>query len=323
MTAPPPRPKSGLSLYDNLADPNESNATISSAPVIYGQNDRAGATSAEAAAASKKLLDPALRFQPIRRPQAKQVAKPKGIFPKTAVKPPAAEAAAPPEPAAVLPSVPAPAVAGKPTLADWAAMEEDEWRYGTAAEKRQRGGRKRKKRRQDAQAETDWDEIYDPARPTNVDEYLKSDEKVNEVREWRGLLYRHRRGSRDSASSDEEEERPSFSSERTPGQLIYTGQTTNNYLLPEQISSLLPPRTMPSPHRPLHHQPLCLTTSPTMTWTYPTWRATQASSQRPLRLKSTQTQLLYLERRCGIHNHQRTHTMSTTLMMKTWKIALC
>jgi splicing factor 45 len=216
--AAPPRPKGGLSLYDNLADPSDSSATISSAPVSYTQTDPAAS---ESSAAAKKPLDPALRFQPIRRPQAKQPSKPKGFFPKGAAtisKPPipAAAVAAPPTDAstAAPPSAPAPAPA-KSTLADWATTEDDEWRYGGGggAEKRQRGGRKRKKRKQEMQVETDWDEIYDPTRPTNVDEYLRSDEKISEVREWRALLYRHRRRSdRDSMSTDEEDERPSFSS---------------------------------------------------------------------------------------------------------------
>lgn len=215
MTAPP-RPKGGLSLYDNLTDPNDTSATISSAPISYTQNDPTAAADLSAATA-KKPLDPALRFQPIRRPQAKTSAKPKGLFPKanttTPKPPPPPPAGAPPtdHPAAAPPNIPAPAAGSKTTLADWAATEEDEWQYGTG-EKRQRGGRKRKKKKQETQAETDWDEIYDPARPTNVDEYLKSDEKVAEVREWRELLYRHRRGSRDSLSSDDEDERPSYSS---------------------------------------------------------------------------------------------------------------
>lgn len=220
--AAPPRPKGGLSLYDNLADPNDSGATISSAPVSYTKTDPAAPESSPAA---KKPLDSALRFQPIRRPQAKPPAKPKGFFPKGAAtisKPPipaivaaAAAAAAPLTDTSTAPPPHAPAPApAKSTLADWAATEDDEWRYGGGgSEKRQRGGRKRKKRKQETQAETDWDEIYDPTRPTNVDEYLRSDEKINEVREWRALLYRHRRRSdRDSLSSDEEDERPSFSS---------------------------------------------------------------------------------------------------------------
>ncbi|KAJ4311872.1 hypothetical protein N0V84_010228 [Fusarium piperis] len=188
---PPPPPRGGLSLYENLLDPQDASsasATISSAPVLYNQSNNSSSESTV-----KKAIDPALRFQPIRRPQAKQ-AKPKTAFPKTA----ASKTAAPSAP-------PAPAQP-KSTLADWAATEEDEWLYGTG-EKRQRGGRKKKKKRQQqAEVETNWDDIYDPARPTNVEEYLHSDEKVGEVREWKALLYRHRRKRDESDVSDDEED---------------------------------------------------------------------------------------------------------------------
>lgn len=73
--------------------------------------------------------------------------------------------------------------------------------------KRLRGGR-RKKRKQHVQEETDWDELYDPTRPTNVDEYLRSDEKIDEVREWKTLLYRHKKRPEESDISDDEDSRP-------------------------------------------------------------------------------------------------------------------
>src|SRR5687768_15939897 len=189
MAAPPPPPqKGGLSLYDHLLDPNEKPATISSAPVRYN-SQQSDATAETSAAASKKPLDPALRFQPIRRPQQK-TAKP-----KSAPRPPPAatqaQQAPPPPPSDPKNSAAAAQQPQKSTLADWAATEDDEWRYGTG-EKRQRGGRKKKKK-QHHPVETDWDDVYDPTRPTNVDEYLRSDEKIDEVREWKALLYRHRR----------------------------------------------------------------------------------------------------------------------------------
>ncbi|KAF5646469.1 DNA-damage repair [Fusarium tjaetaba] len=187
---PPPPPQGGLSLYENLLDPNDTpsaSATISSAPVLYSQTED---TSAEIAV--KKPIDPALRFQPIRRPQVKQ-ATPKLAFPKPAV-----------SKQAVNPAPPAP-VQPKTTLADWAATEEDEWMYGMG-EKRQRGGRKKKKKRQQEEFETNWDDIYDPTRPTNVEEYLHSDEKVQDVRDWKALLYRHRRERDGSDLSDEDED---------------------------------------------------------------------------------------------------------------------
>lgn len=170
----------------------------------------------------------ALRFQPIRRPQIpqKKVAKP--AFPKSI--PPSSTG---PDKAKSndgnvtrdATATPPPAQGGPPaqrsTLADWAATEEDEYMYGTAAtEKRQRGGRKAKKKKQQRQGdnqrqETDWDEIYDPSRPTNVDEYMRSDERIREVQEWKAVLYAHRRRRRGSSDSDEDsdtDERPAMGS---------------------------------------------------------------------------------------------------------------
>jgi splicing factor 45 len=194
MAQPPPR-GGGLSLYANLLDPKEpppSSATISSAPVVYSQSKQLGSEPT-----SKPLADPSLRFQPIRRPQAKQANKPKQSFPKVSSKPVG-------EPAAIEPQAAAGAAAPKSRLADWAATEDDEWLYGTG-EKRQRGGRKKKKRKQEYQAQTDWEELYDPSKPTNIDEYVRSDEKIDEVRDWKALLYRHRRKPVDSDSSDAED----------------------------------------------------------------------------------------------------------------------
>ncbi|KAK6843519.1 hypothetical protein PG987_004379 [Apiospora arundinis] len=52
------------------------------------------------------------------------------------------------------------------------------------------------------------DEIYDPSRPTNVDEYLRSDERIREVQEWKALLYRHKRPlKRQSSWSSSDEDR--------------------------------------------------------------------------------------------------------------------
>lgn len=100
--------------------------------------------------------------------------------------------------------------------------------YGTGAtEKRQRGGRKAKKKKQQKQGdnqrqETDWDEIYDPSRPTNVEEYMRSDERIREVQEWKAVLYAHRRRRRGSSESDEDsdgDERPAMGSELVHGHL--------------------------------------------------------------------------------------------------------
>ncbi|KAL2021792.1 hypothetical protein VTK56DRAFT_6566 [Thermocarpiscus australiensis] len=202
MAAPPPQPpaRGGLSLYANLLE--DSSTSISRDPVLFkdGSKDDTPA---------KKAIDPALRFQPIRRPQVKQPNKPKPGIPKA---PPA------------IPAVAAAAAAnGQPrsTLADWAATEEDEYIYGTG-EKRQRGGRKKKKKKaEDVPRETDWDEIYDPARPTNVEEYLHSEERIREVQDWKAVLYAHRRQRRKSSydsdvRSDEEEDRSRLGNQFAP-----------------------------------------------------------------------------------------------------------
>lgn len=245
MSAPPPPPKGGMSLYANLLNPKpDSSASISSAPVLYDNNDKDDAAKKDVNSGRLQLLPSfmllsapscgetlradtltcpilsALRFQPIRRPQVtqKKPAKPTS-FPKSI---PAGQSsttndatAAAATAAAVAPPTTAtgtPPPQQRSTLADWAAThDEDEFLYA-AQEKRQRGGRKaaKKRKRQTEQRETDWDEIYDPARPTNVDEYLRSEERVREVQEWKAVLYAHRkrRGtSEDGDSEDSEGER--------------------------------------------------------------------------------------------------------------------
>lgn len=225
---PPPRAGGGLSLYANYLDP-EPNApgSISRAPVVSQEAIEA----AKEQEASKKPVGSALRFQPhqqIRRPQQKNQ-KPKASFPK--VIPTAGDAVPPNASGDVVVKAPntTTAAPAKSSLADWAANEEDEYLYGTG-EKRARGGRRKKKKRFEA-AETDWDEIYDPARPTNVDEYLRSDEKIREVQEWKALLYKHRRrdDERDSWDSEEED----------------NNRPMNNQFAPPDSYSFAPPPASP------------------------------------------------------------------------------
>ncbi|KAI1763981.1 hypothetical protein GGR53DRAFT_495720 [Hypoxylon sp. FL1150] len=193
----PPPPRTGLSLYANLLEPDGSSSTsISRAPVV----SKEALDAVKEQEASKKPIDSALRFQPhpqIRRPQQKSQ-KPKASFPK-----------APPAGGNAPVAAQAPA---KSRLADWAPTEEDEYMYGTG-EKRARGGRRKKRKKvEEVPMETDWDEIYDPSRPTNVDEYLRSDERIREVREWKDLLYKHRRRNDERRGSwdvsEEEDSRP-------------------------------------------------------------------------------------------------------------------
>lgn len=249
---PPPRPGGGLSLYADLLDPpGDSSASISRAPQV-SQRALDAVKEQEAAAAAKKA-DAALRFNPIqniRRPQQK-TQKPKPTFPKAA---PAAATGnnAPGGNTSTAGAGAAPAPV-KSTLADWTNTEDDDWMY--AGEKRPRGNKnKKKKKNNNASVETDWNEIYDPSRPTNVDEYLRSDERIREVREWKALLYRHRKPAerkRQSSwdSEEEEDDRPvgSMLTSRTPSPVeIYADR---GVLV--QTNSLLRLPT-PSHHRLCH-----------------------------------------------------------------------
>ncbi|KAL1842149.1 hypothetical protein VTJ49DRAFT_5922 [Mycothermus thermophilus] len=203
MASPPsqsPPARGTMSLYANLLEA-DSSASISRDPVLFKDNKDAASSDPK----KPPLNNPALRFQPIRRPQVKAPAKPKPAFPKA----PAAVAPSSSTTATSTPSTSAAAPAPpRSTLADWAATEDDEYFYGYAGEKRQRGGRRKKKKKQfDEVRETDWDELYDPSRPTNVEEYLRSEERVREVREWKAILYAHRRRrDTDEAGSEGEED---------------------------------------------------------------------------------------------------------------------
>ncbi|KAJ5559943.1 hypothetical protein N7513_002342 [Penicillium frequentans] len=179
-----------MSLYANLLGPSADSApgTISRAPVVFKQGDDA---QDESTAKKQQLNAASLRFQPTKRPQlAAQKAKPKPALPKA------------PQPSAGQPSTSS-AAPVKPTLADWAAEEDD---YGYVGEKRQRGGRKkRKKNHEPHEIPQNWDDIYDPSRPNNYEEYRHSDEKILEVREWKDRLYAHRMRRSPSKDSDSDD----------------------------------------------------------------------------------------------------------------------
>ncbi|KAI8963710.1 hypothetical protein F5Y11DRAFT_318432 [Daldinia sp. FL1419] len=218
-------PRTGLSLYANLLEPEgDSSTSISRAPVVSQE----ALDAVKEQEAAKKPVDPALRFQPhpqIRRPQQK-TQRPKANFLKAPTLPNAPDAAG-------ATAAPAPA---KSRLADWVPTEEDEYMYGTV-EKRARGGRKKKKKKaEEVPFETDWDEIYDPSRPTNVDEYLRSDERIREVREWKDLLYKHKR-----RDDDDDERRGTWDSEEED-----SAPPPNQFAPPDSYSFAPPP---PSPPR--------------------------------------------------------------------------
>ncbi|OLN86440.1 DNA-damage-repair/toleration protein DRT111, chloroplastic [Colletotrichum chlorophyti] len=245
MAAPPPPPppaRGGLSLYANLLDPAaDTSATISSAPVRYNKDGTLADAKDEAFA--RKPIDPSLRFQPIRRPQVKP-AKPKPSFPKTipsGTTPSstlaASSASASPAPTTAPSTSTNTAPPTKSTLADWAVTEEDEWRYSMGASSgggHQRGGRRKKKKKNhnDQPEETNWDDLYDPSKPTNVDEYLRSDERIREIQDWKRLLYRHRRRRSLSDETDDD-------ADRRP--------VTNQFAPPPEYSFVPPPPASPPP----------------------------------------------------------------------------
>jgi splicing factor 45 len=83
--------------------------------------------------------------------------------------------------APVKPEAPKPAV--KTTLEDWVGDDEDvNGFYNSANKERQRAGRKRrKKNKATPPPPTNWDDIYDPLRPNNYEEYKEGDEKIREM----------------------------------------------------------------------------------------------------------------------------------------------
>lgn len=96
---------------------------------------------------------------------------------------------------------------GTNALVNWTVDAEENERgefYG--GEKRQRGGRKKRKRnKEEARALQNWDDIYDPSRPGSYEEYKHSDEKVSEMREWKSRLYAHRLYKKPTPRADDAE----------------------------------------------------------------------------------------------------------------------
>lgn len=140
-----------------------------------------------------------LRFQPTKRPQlSTQKQKSKVSLQKT----PASAPTSAPTPTDIAGT--SARISAKTTLADWTAEREDNDVNGFyGGEKRQRGGRKkRKKNKEESQVPQNWDDIYDPSRPNNYEEYKHSDEKIMELREWQDRLYEHRMAKRRDSDSD-------------------------------------------------------------------------------------------------------------------------
>ncbi|CAK7209408.1 hypothetical protein SEUCBS140593_000487 [Sporothrix eucalyptigena] len=208
MAAPPPPPppvRCTMSLYADL----------------LGGGNPEPEKPAPVAAKPEAPKNPAMRFQPIiRRPQqVKAKAKPKtGDLPIAASAIPSTTSTTTAAPTS---TTTAPPTAAQPpartTLADWTADGDGDEDYyddggaGTGQKWHQRGGRKRKKKRMEEKqqrlaardAYVDWDELYDPARPTNLDAYMHSDERVEAARAWKAVLYAHRRDRHQKEDEDD------------------------------------------------------------------------------------------------------------------------
>ncbi|KAL8914432.1 MAG: hypothetical protein Q9171_000937 [Xanthocarpia ochracea] len=205
----PSRP--GLSLYANLLEPTGSGSaapgTISRAPVVFKQPAGGAEVHASDASALRQQASAApLLFRPTKRPQVStQKSKPKSNLQIIGL-PNAGKESSKPSSGGDSNSTTQPPV--KSTLSDWAAaLDDDDVNGFHAAEKRQRGGRKKRKKNKEIPVVQNWDDIYDPSRPNAYEEYLNSDEKILEIREWKDRLYAHRisqrRGNSKDTSSDD------------------------------------------------------------------------------------------------------------------------
>ena len=146
-----------------------------------------------------------LRFQPTKRPQlSTRQTKTKSSLAKPPI--PAPQAAATP----LDPAFAAARATTKTTLADWTVVgETDDVNGFYAGEKRQRGGRKKRKKNKEAShVAQNWDDIYDPTRPTSYEDYKHSDEQIAEIQEWKDNLYAHRSAKRHSSDSESSDSDP-------------------------------------------------------------------------------------------------------------------
>jgi hypothetical protein len=180
----------------------------------------------------------------MRRPgahAANQKPKPKFAFAKAPSSDvPAASSS--PDKSGAFGAVQQPAV--KMSLADWA--EGDGYYYEDPRESRERGGRrKKKKKKAEEPVRQDWDDLYDPTRPNNYEEYMHSEERVREIKEWKERLYAHRLSRQrpsSELSSDEDDDRPRRPMNRTSIQIASSSILTRyqiNLHLPHLIASPL------------------------------------------------------------------------------------
>ncbi|KAF6229538.1 hypothetical protein HO173_011393 [Letharia columbiana] len=223
--ARPARP--GLSLYANLLDPSSNKdstpGTISRAPVVFKQPAQEDLPQDRVAAEKQQINAASLRFQPTKRPHlSTQKSKPKSSTSRLPAAAPSTllPGVVPSESASVTARPPA-----KTTLADWTAEGEDNDVNGFySSEKRQRGGRKkRKKNKEESHVPQNWDDIYDPSRPNNYEDYKHSDERIMEIREWKDRLYAHRLTKRRDSDSDSSgnEYRPQLDKQFAPPGLSF------------------------------------------------------------------------------------------------------
>lgn len=163
----------------------------------------------------------------------------------------------PPPPADDSPRPDPPKSQAKSTLADWTAADDDDVNGFYGGEKRQRGGRKkRKKNREEEHVTQNWDDIYDPSRPNNYEEYKNSDERIAELRDWKDRLYAHRMARRrdsDFTSSDDGERAAPLRS-KAPTILSFRSDNIIDQFAPPGMSFAPPPMqnksTSPPPPPP-------------------------------------------------------------------------
>ena len=269
MAAPPPAPRGGMSLYADLLDGGSADASTEKT------------TAPPAPKQPEAPKNPVLRFQPvIRRPQQAK-AKPKlPVMPPTTTsilaQPAAVTTTAAPTTASSLPSISFAPPTNRTTLADWTKSgdgdddddDDGDANYGgggigSSNQKwQQRGGRKRKKKRHDdghsmargADAYVDWDELYDPTRPTILEAYLHSDERVSAAIEWKSILYAQRRktlAAKDQDRDDVEDRRRANGSDSEANSNSSGGerrpQRYNNAFAPPPPAAFVPPTSYDTP----------------------------------------------------------------------------